>query len=414
MPLILSSCPAFLAVPLVILFAEICPAGEIEDQAARFEPAFADAEPENVVHDWYLPFDTRDRSSLSTIRLVSSFGAKRLSYKRGHIHTATDMVPRRHRRGAIEVFPVAVGVVCSIHLAAPHTTVVLKHRLPDGRLMFTSYKHLAEVFVETGQEVNHQTPLGRLFTRAQARKLGGNYDHLHLEIRKLFDDFGTASWLTMTRAELDKRFLDPMKFLRERLRPPRGLSAKTAHRFISAARELLGVNYDFGGRLRTVEEGIDCQGLVFYAAERIGRCGWKSFSTLPTVSVVKAELGVRVPGMDPVAAENLDISRLLPGDVIMEVDPIENEAEPSIGSLNSEPVWVWHVGLYSGAGNWINANAFEGRVVEENLRDYLAEHAVGGIFVTRMSHKPSATRCRHNRRMRLVQGRERPEKANAK
>jgi len=86
----------------------------------------------------------------------------------------------------------------------------------------------------------------------------------------------------------------------------------------------------------------------------------------------------------------------------MEVDPIENEAEPSIGSLNAEPVWVWHVGVYSGAGNWINANAFEGRVVEESLRDYLLDHDVGGIFVTRMSRRPTPAHCRHNRRMRLV------------
>ena len=216
--------PGFWAVLLVLISTGVSLAGEIEDQAARFEPAFVDGEPATVVSDWYLPFDTSDRKSLSTIRLVSPFGAKRLSYKRGHIHTAADMAPRRHRRAEIvKVFPVAPGVVCSVHLAAPHTTVVVKHRLPDGTLMFTSYKHLAEVFVEPGRQVNFETPLGRLFTRTEARKLGGNYDHLHLEIRKLFDDYGTASWLTMTRADLAKRFLDPIKFLRARLHPPKVL-----------------------------------------------------------------------------------------------------------------------------------------------------------------------------------------------
>ena len=66
-----------------------------------------------------------------------------------------------------------------------------------------------------------------------------------------------------------------------------GMPKKKAERFVAAARELLGVTYRFGGRLQGDEPGIDCQGLVFYAAERIGPCRWKSFSTLPTSVAIK-------------------------------------------------------------------------------------------------------------------------------
>jgi len=182
---------------------------------------------------------------------------------------------------------------------------------------------------------------------------------------------------------------------------PLGMEKKTAQKFVAAARETLGLSYVFGGRLRNGVDGIDCQGLVFYAAERICPCGWKSYSTQPTVSVARAELGRRVAGLDPVDSENLDLSLLMPGDVIMEVGAMENPAEPAIGKLNGKPVWVWHVGIYSGDGNWLNANPFAGQVVEESLSNYLAEHRIDGIFVTRMRKRPHPTRCRRHRPMLL-------------
>lgn len=121
-------------------------------------------------------------------------------------------------------------------------------------------------------------------------------------------------------------------------------------RFVSAARELLGVPYSLGGRMRRTGDGIDCQGVLFYAAERVGRCGWKSFSVLPTVSVPAGELGAAVDGLAPVASFALDVSRLLPGDVLLLVGFSENPAEPSIGELQGRPVWVWHTDLYSEPG----------------------------------------------------------------
>jgi cell wall-associated NlpC family hydrolase len=167
-------------------------------------------------------------------------------------------------------------------------------------------------------------------------------------------------------------------------------------RYVAAARELLGVPYTFGGRMRRAGEGIDCQGVLFYAAERVGRCGWKSFSVMPTRSVAEEELGRTVEGLAPVASAKLDVTRLEPGDVLLLVGYGRNPAEPSIGLLEGQPVWVWHTGLYTGQGKWLVGDHFAGQVVEVDLAHYLAEHAdsYAGVWVTRMTRGPGPQRCR--------------------
>ena len=191
--------------------------GYIEELRLDFIQFYEDVEPKHAVDQWRVPFETGDRTKISTIRLISHFGAGRRSYIKGHIHTGVDLIRRKGKPGNVYVLPVARGVVCSIHLGAPHTTVVVRHKLKDGSTLFTSYKHLAEVYVDCGKQVGVDTRLGRLFTRAEAKKLGGNYDHLHFEVRKKFDDYGVASWATMTRAELKERFYAPLEFLKKKL-----------------------------------------------------------------------------------------------------------------------------------------------------------------------------------------------------
>ncbi len=176
-------------------------------------------------------------------------------------------------------------------------------------------------------------------------------------------------------------------------------------RLVRSAREVLGIRYDFGGRMRDTREGlegIDCQGVLFYAAERAGACGWKSFSVYPTVSVARGELGKPVEGMAPVASDKLDASKLQAGDVLLLVGLGENHAEPAIGLLDEQRVWVWHTGMYSGDGKWIVGDHYAGKVVETDLREYLSRHReYVGVFVTRMSDGPAPHRCRKHSRMRI-------------
>jgi hypothetical protein len=178
----------------------------------------------------------------------------------------------------------------------------------------------------------------------------------------------------------------------------------THERFVTSAREVLGVPYDLGGRLRDAQDGLDCQGVLFYAAERVSACGWKSFSVMPTKSVPAGELGTAVEGLSPVASSDLELSKLQPGDVLLLVGFDQNPAEPSIGTLKGQPVWVWHTGLYSGAGKWIVGDHFAGQVVEVDLKAYLAEHAdtYAGLMVTRMTDGPRPQRCRRHAPMKLT------------
>jgi len=168
---------------------------------------------------------------------------------------------------------------------------------------------------------------------------------------------------------------------------------------VEAARELLGQPYQFGGRLKRAGEGIDCQGLLFYAAERVGRCGWRSFSVMPTESIPRGELGRSVEGLSPVATADLDTARLQPGDVLWLLYAAENPAEPSIAELGEDEVWVWHTALYAGDGRFLHADPFGGKVIEEPLVPFLEGYGYAGVWVTRMTAGPAPHRCRKHAKM---------------
>ncbi len=169
---------------------------------------------------------------------------------------------------------------------------------------------------------------------------------------------------------------------------------------VTAAHDVKGVPYDLGGRLQQ-GRGLDCQGLVFYALQPIARCGWKSWSVLPTTSV-QGELGLPVAGLAPIAAANVEknLALLQPGDVIWFLDDVENPAEPSIAVLNGTPHWVWHTGLYVGGGHFVVGDHYAGAVVDEVLAAHVVAH-YQGVFVTRMSDGPRAHgKCRQHAPMK--------------
>jgi murein DD-endopeptidase MepM/ murein hydrolase activator NlpD len=189
----------------------------IESDKARWKPYYLDAAPGGTATNWFLPFDVANRRDLKQIKIISIFGDHRDSFLKGHIHTAIDINPVKPKDKWIPVYAMATGIVCSVHLAENQKTIVVRHKLADGGTMFTSYKHLKEVYVRQGQQVDQKTKLARLFTVQESKKYGGDYHHLHLEIRKAFDDYGCASWLTMNKQQLNLRFYNPLTFLKEKL-----------------------------------------------------------------------------------------------------------------------------------------------------------------------------------------------------
>nr|WP_121272605.1 M23 family metallopeptidase [Pedobacter schmidteae] len=190
----------------------------IEKDKDRWKPYYTDAAPAAVADSWFLPFEAANRKDVKQMKVISIFGDHRNSYYKGHIHTAIDINPVKPKSKLITVYPMAKGIVCSIHLGENQRTVVVKHKLKDGQIMFTSYKHLKEVYVKNGQQVDQHTKIARLFTPAESKKYGGDYHHLHLEIRKSFDDYGCASWLTMNKQQLNLRFYNPLTFIKEQLK----------------------------------------------------------------------------------------------------------------------------------------------------------------------------------------------------
>lgn len=177
--------------------------------------------------------------------------------------------------------------------------------------------------------------------------------------------------------------------------------APVGDQLVSKARLFLDTPYSFGGR---GAGKIDCMGTVFAAAERVQRCGWKSFSYKPSVLAVDRSLGDPVVGLAPVASTKLDVGKLKAGDVLMLVAATENPREPAIGALDGHDVWVWHMGLYAGDGKWIVGDHFAGKVVEVDLVAYLKDHAdtYEGVFVLR-PEKVAPTKCRTHAPMALAQ-----------
>ena len=188
----------------------------IEATRSYYKEAYLDSKPARMASSWMVPFDTRNRYELPTIRVISVFGDHRESYLKGHIHTATDMIPA-NKTVSGSIYPMAEGVVCSIQLDHPHKTIVIKHLMKNGQLIYTSYKHLMELYVTVGTQVDQHTKIARLYTREETKKYRGNYDHLHLEIRKSFYDYGCASWLTMNTKDLNELFYNPMVFMKNNL-----------------------------------------------------------------------------------------------------------------------------------------------------------------------------------------------------
>lgn len=187
----------------------------IESDRDRWKPYYIDNAPTQFANNWLLPFEADNRKSITSIKIISIFGDHRDSFLKGHVHTAIDINPAKPKSKLINVYPMANGIVCSIHLGENQRTVVVKHKLKNNEIVFTTYKHLKDVFVNAGQQVNTNTKIARLFTKEESKKYGGNYHHLHLEIRKKFDDYGCASWLTMNKTQLNERYYNPQAFIKE-------------------------------------------------------------------------------------------------------------------------------------------------------------------------------------------------------
>jgi hypothetical protein len=166
-----------------------------------------------VKPEFFSPFKGPDRKTYGSIegRLIGSYAEYRKSYKPGHLHAGVDLEGYFNEK----VYAIGYGQVQEIFRDFPHQTVIVKHTLPDGDLMFSVYTHVEEIEVHVWEWVDELTPLARLFNEDELKRANfGTPNHLHLEIRKSINDEGRASYASMTRHELDTYCMDPMEFFK--------------------------------------------------------------------------------------------------------------------------------------------------------------------------------------------------------
>jgi murein DD-endopeptidase MepM/ murein hydrolase activator NlpD len=77
------------------------------------------------------------------------------------------------------VYASAVGTVKCVDrkITWPGQIMVIEHRLPNDRLVYSVYGHLDELFVAEGEEVQRGEPVGSILNQ-------GDLSHLHFEVRK--------------------------------------------------------------------------------------------------------------------------------------------------------------------------------------------------------------------------------------
>jgi len=161
------------------------------------------AEPISTTH-WQSPVAHLNKKNFIK-NIISQFGDER---KKGHRHAGIDIKGNFSAR----VRPLVEGQVVYISHLITQKSITLKHQLKN-QTFYTSYAHLRDIKVEAGQKVTLNEILGRLLSKEELQKASHRTNHLHLEIRKTFLDYGFASISIQNLPKLKELFYDPVLFL---------------------------------------------------------------------------------------------------------------------------------------------------------------------------------------------------------
>jgi hypothetical protein len=183
---------------------------------------------EKIATEWYLPVNVRDRQSLESVQLttIGDFGMLRKARPGipAHLHTGIDLKRPNQNYYAELVFPVAVGKVISIRDDGPYAQIIIQHKLPNARYIWTVYEHIAGIQVRINQDVDPFRPIARFMTADELNRYGWQFDHVHLEILKIqpsarppekaqpFLRYGTFALDCHNLSELEERYFSPLEF----------------------------------------------------------------------------------------------------------------------------------------------------------------------------------------------------------
>ena len=145
--------------------------------------------------------------------MADGFGAYRVTPKKGHKHAGIDLKGKWEE----QVFPIAEGSVLfrsychSIQLWSSNTNSKRKQFMQNT---FT----LSLLLFMLGILSIHKFLSGQLLSQEEFKQSRYPYNHLHLEIRKDYSDFGKASSYSMTMNALKRCCHDPLVFFEEGLK----------------------------------------------------------------------------------------------------------------------------------------------------------------------------------------------------
>ncbi len=177
--------------------------------------------------EWKIPYQAADRQDLSNLYLEpdAGFKAQRPTYDGipSHLHTGVDLQLKSPGGPGEPIYAIAKGQVVQIADPPPLRRIVIRHRLPNGRSVWSVYLHIIGEKVAVGDWVTPETIIARRMNNAELDFMGWEYNHLHLEIMKsppfrVNDTFKRKTYICRTEAEVDKYFIDPIKFLKQQMR----------------------------------------------------------------------------------------------------------------------------------------------------------------------------------------------------
>lgn len=173
---------------------------------------FSKRESKLLAFQFFTPYKNEKRQSFYSIRKRGAgyFGDYRASYIKGHKHSGLDL------KGALneKVYSISNGIVYNIHLGFPHRTILVAHLSPKGDFFYSVYKHIEDIKVSVSNTIDENGLIGRLFNALESKK-AHFIPHIHFEIRKNFDDEGSASWSSKSKTALLKHFYNPYSFMRK-------------------------------------------------------------------------------------------------------------------------------------------------------------------------------------------------------
>jgi hypothetical protein len=136
--------------------------------------------------EWYLPVNTPDRRSWSTIELtaIGRFGLQRAARPGvpAHLHTGVDIKRPSRNYSDEPVYPAARGIVVSRRDDGPFAQIIVEHRQRDGTRVWTVYEHVAGITAAAGDTADPAQPMARFMTRRELDRYGWQFDHVHFEV----------------------------------------------------------------------------------------------------------------------------------------------------------------------------------------------------------------------------------------